>query len=108
MKIIKGYYPAYYRDNDAIQDAVTLWASVLEDEDFNAVQKGLKDFVKTDTKGFPPAPGQVITRAREIRKMEWEARKREQDQLPEPTTETMPMPDDLKRKLQDWLKGTGI
>lgn len=105
MKIIKGYYPAYYRDRETINDAVTLWSSVMEDEDFDLIQKGLKRFIKNDTKGFPPVPGQIITLAKEIRKEEFEKRRREQDQLPEPAINAVPMPEELRQKLSSWLKG---
>lgn len=108
MKIIKGYYPAYYRDREAINDAVTLWSKVMEDEDFLLIQKGLERFIKNDTKGFPPVPGQIITLAAEIRRMEWEEKQREISKLPEPPVNAVPMPDDLRAKLQEWLKGTEI
>lgn len=105
MKIIKGYYPTYYRDAEMINDAVILWTKILENEEFNFIQKGLEQFVKSDNKGFPPVPGQLITLAKETRKMEYEARKREQDQLPAPQTNTEPMPEELRQKLSSWLKG---
>jgi hypothetical protein len=108
MKIIKGYYPAYYRDRETINDAVTLWSKVMEDQDFLLIQKGLERFIKNDTKGFPPVPGQIITLAAEIRRMEWEEKQREISQLPEPPVNAVPMPDDLRAKLQEWLKGTEI
>lgn len=108
MKIIRGYYPAYYRDKEAINEAVTLWSKVMEDEDFTLIQKGLEQFIKNDTKGFPPVPGQIITLAHEIRRAEWEAKQRELDQLPEPPVNSVPMPDELRAKLQAWLRGTEI
>lgn len=104
MKIIRGYYPAYYRDKETISDAVTLWSKVMEDEDFALIQKGLERFIKNDTKGFPPVPGQIITLAKEIRKEEFEKRRREQDQLPEPGIERIEMPEELRRKLQEIFK----
>lgn len=108
MKIIKGYYPMYYRDTETINDAVTLWSKILEDEEFNFIHKGLERFVKSDSKGFPPVPGQLITLAAEIRKMEWDKKKRETDQLPEPQTNAEPMPEELRQKLSSWLKGTEV
>lgn len=108
MKIIKGYYPAYYRDREAINDAVILWAKVMEDEEFLLIQKGLERFIKSDTKGFPPVPGQIITLAAEIRRAEWEEKQREISQLPEPEVNAVPMPEELREKLQAWLKGASV
>lgn len=108
MKIIRGYYPAYYRDKETISDAVTLWSKVMEDEDFVLIQKGLERFIKNDTKGFPPVPGQIITLAAEIRRAEWEEKQREISQLPEPEVNAVPMPEELREKLQAWLKGASV
>lgn len=105
MKIIKGYYPAYYQKND-LQEAVILWAKVLENQDFNWIQKGLERFVSTDRKGFPPVPGQIIMLAADIKQEEWNRKKREQDLLPEPEINAVVMPEELRQKLNTWLKGT--
>ena len=101
MKVIRGFYPMYYRNDDTIQEAVALWAKILENEDFNYIQKGLYKFVKTDSKGFPPVPGQIITLSSEIRREEWWKRKREQDLLPEPKTERAEMPAEIREKLKN-------
>ena len=76
--------------------------------DYILIEKALFRFMTNDAKGFPPVPGQLITLAAEIRKMEWDKKKREIDQLPEPQINAEPMPEELKQKLSSWLKGTGI
>lgn len=96
MKIIKGYYPMYYRNNESIQEVVTLWHKILQDDDFLHIQKGLERFVKTDSKGFPPVPGQIITLAKDVRIEELNARQRAEDLLPEPETKVAPMPDKVR------------
>ena len=105
MKIIKGYYPMYYKGSE-LEEAVTLWAKVMQDQDFLQIQKGLERYVQTDTKGFPPVPGQIITLSREVRIEEIEKAKKERDLLPEPETKAIPMPEELREKLEKWLKGT--
>ena len=102
MKIIKGYYPAYYQRGEA-EEAVILWAKVLENEDFLWIQKGLERFVSTDRKGFPPVPGQIITIAEDMRQEESDRRKRERDLLPEPGLKGIPMPDELREKFNAML-----
>ena len=39
---------------------VEVWADVMEDYTFEQVCYGLKAFIASDTKGFPPVPGQII------------------------------------------------
>lgn len=106
MKIIKSFYPHYYSKDDAIKEAVALWSNVLEDADFLLMQKSLKQFVKTDTKGYPPVIGQLISLGQDIKKAEWEARQREIDALPQPKIERMEMPEYLRIKINEWLNKT--
>ncbi len=107
MKIVKGYYPMYYRGSE-LEEAVTLWAKVMQDQDFLQIQKGLERYVQTDTKGFPPVPGQIITLAREVRLEEIEKAKRERDLLPEPETEAIPMPDYVREAMEKWRKNMEV
>lgn len=39
---------------------INTWAAILEDYTYEAASAGLKIFLASDTKGFPPSPGQVI------------------------------------------------
>ena len=91
----------YYRNEDAVKEAVALWSNIMADENFDYIKKGLYKFVKSDSKGFPPVPGQIITIAAEIKKQEYERRKREQDLLPEPKTERAEMPAEIREKLKN-------
>ncbi len=92
----------YYRDAD-LNEAVILWHKVLADEDFGFIQKGLEQYVKTDSKGFPPVAGQLITLAKEIHRAEWDETQRQRDLLPEPEIKKVPMPDDIREKINNFM-----
>jgi hypothetical protein len=77
---------------------------MLDGDDMTYIAKAVKEFVKTDTKGFAPTIGQIRTIAAEIRKEEWDKRQRENFQLPEPEIERIPMPDDIRQKLEGLFK----
>lgn len=100
MAIIKTAYPEYYRNQTDLIDAVNLWAEMFTKDDATLIAKAVKKFIKTDSKGFPPKIGQISTLAAEIRKAEWEQRKREQDALPEPEIKIAPMPEETKERLR--------
>lgn len=60
--VIKSQYPGYYArftEKDYESMAVGLHLC-LEEYTYEQASKGLKAFLKTDTKGFPPTPGQII------------------------------------------------
>ena len=104
MAIIKTAYPEYYRNQTDLIDAVNLWAEMFAKDDAALIAKAVKKFIKTDSKGFPPKIGQISTLAAEIRKAEWEQRKREQDALHAPEIKAVPMPDEIRRKIEAWLR----
>lgn len=87
----------YYRNDESVKEAVILWSKIMENEKFDYIQKGLYEFVKTDNKGFPPVPGQIITLASEISRREWDMKK--MWELPEPETERAEMPEEMREKL---------
>lgn len=57
--MIKVYFPQSFKDADPAS-VVSAWTMVLSDVPYTAVEAGLMCFVRTDTKGFPPSPGQLI------------------------------------------------
>ena len=103
MTAIRAAYPNYYKNQAEIDDAINLWAEMLADDKAEYIAKAVKEFIKTDTSGFPPTIGQIRTRAREIHITDIEKSKRN---LPEPETKAIPMPPELREKLEKWLKGT--
>lgn len=105
MTAIKAAYPNFYKSQVETDDAISLWAEMLSEDKPDYIAKAVKDFIKNDSSGFPPTIGQIRSRAREIRIAELEAEKRERDLLPEPEVRGTPMPEELRQKLNAWLKG---
>ncbi len=68
--IIKSGYPQMYQRFTAgdLNDQISIWAAMLEDFTFSEAVAGLKMYMATDTKGFPPSPGQVIDQIRKIKR----------------------------------------
>lgn len=60
--LIKATYPNHFKahDSQGLKDMLEAWTMVFEDKDRGEAFKGLKIFLNTDTKGFPPSPGQII------------------------------------------------
>lgn len=61
MSIIRAAYPRFYAnvsDADA-GAALNLWHSMFEGDDAELVRDALTAFIASDTKGFPPVPGQI-------------------------------------------------
>ena len=108
MSAIKVAYPNYYKNQTEIDDAINLWAEMLSDDDSTYIAKAVKQFIKTDFKGFPPAIGQIRTIAAEIRKSEWEQRQRELQSLPEPKVERVSCPDEIMEKMKSFMNGTRL
>ena len=60
--VIKATYPNSFK-NYTTQDydnMIAAWSSVMEDYTYEQTSAGLKVYLSSDTKGFPPSPGQVI------------------------------------------------
>lgn len=56
-----AYPQAYSRaTNEDITAAAQLWAHVLEDYTYQQASAGLMAYMASDSRGFPPSPGQVI------------------------------------------------
>lgn len=47
------------------KETLRVWAWALEPYDFVEIQKGLAAYIRNDTTGYAPAPGQLIGRAQE-------------------------------------------
>lgn len=103
MKIISRNYRNYYKDEQEIREAAAVMYKVLESWEFMLIEKALLKFMETDSK-FPPNAGQLITMAKEIRKTEWEERKRQTDLLPEPEIKRESCPPEIMEKMQNLFK----
>lgn len=58
LMIIQATYPNYKPPDRTV--AINAWTMALEEYPYKAVEIALKAYIKTDTSGFAPSPGQVI------------------------------------------------
>ena len=65
MAYLKAIYQNYYKDD--IDLTVMAWADALIDNNAKYIMLAAKEFVKTDTSGFPPAIGQLREIARKFK-----------------------------------------
>lgn len=77
---------------------------LFEDYKYTLIEKALLKFLKSDSKGFPPVAGQLITLADEIKRIEWDIKQQEQFNLPAPKTERQEMPEELREKMSKMFK----
>jgi hypothetical protein len=105
MMAIKAAFPNFYKNQTEVDDAIALWSEMLADDASEFIAKAVKHFIKNDTSGFPPSIGQIRTLAAEIRRSEWEKQQREIDMLPAPVIKGVPMPDEIRVKLEAFKKG---
>lgn len=68
MAVLRGAYPAFYRDISKAEanDTVNLWMDMFADSDSSIVGAAVKSLISADTKGFPPTIGQVKEKMRFI------------------------------------------
>lgn len=61
MGIIQVAYPNYYhnKSKEELMAAVNLWAEMFKDDNFQLVSAGVKSFITSDVKGFPPTIGAI-------------------------------------------------
>ena len=61
MAVLKAAYPGFYRgmSREDAGAAVNLWNTMFDKEPYSLVSAGVMALIAADTKGFPPAIGQV-------------------------------------------------
>lgn len=59
LAVLSAAYPRNICDDDAAA-LVRLWASVFSDVPYSDVGAAVMEFIKQDTKGFMPVPGQIL------------------------------------------------
>lgn len=66
MEILNAAYPRFYANSsqDEKIKALALWAEMFREYPVKAVAYAVKTFIAEDTKGFPPAIGQIMERVR--------------------------------------------
>mgnify|MGYP002626607181 CR=1 FL=1 len=62
IAVTKALYPNHFKGYSAedTEYLIAGWGSVLSDYTYEQAGAGLKKFFASDTKGFPPSPGQII------------------------------------------------
>jgi hypothetical protein len=65
---IIGMYPGHYKNFSQfeINTMIDSWNMCFEDYTYEQASQGLKIFFASDTKGFPPVPGQIIENIMQI------------------------------------------
>lgn len=60
--LVQATYPDHFKgyDKRKTKDMLDAWTMVFEDKDPGQAFKGLRIFLTTESKGFPPSPGQII------------------------------------------------
>ena len=68
LAVLRGAYPAFYRDitKQEADSTIALWMSMFDEEPYELVGAAVKAFIAGDSKGFPPAIGQIKERIRQI------------------------------------------
>lgn len=66
MDILAAIYPAFYsKQSDGKRyNAASLWAALFEPYPVDLVIAAVKSFIASDTRGFPPVPGQILEKVR--------------------------------------------
>lgn len=70
-EIIRTMYAAYPTavrgmTADELTETVNMWAALFAEEPVQLVAAALKGCILADTKGFPPSPGQVMNKIKQI------------------------------------------
>lgn len=68
LSVLRGAYPGFYRDitKQEAESTIALWSSMFDEEPYELVGAAVKAFISGDSKGFPPAIGQIKERIRLI------------------------------------------
>ena len=61
LSVLKAAYPQFYKGmtREDAEAVVGLWGSMFADDPYMLVAGAVKAFIASDTRGFPPAVGQV-------------------------------------------------
>lgn len=68
MAVLQAAYPQFYakQSPDDLQNIVTLWTDLFEDEPYPLVAAATKALIKTRTSTFPPGIGEINEKIRQI------------------------------------------
>lgn len=70
VKIIKTFYPHSFKTFSEFEyeNLIRSYHSIFSDYAFDDLQEGLMSFIRTDSKGFPPAPAKIIQLSEQIKR----------------------------------------
>ena len=70
LAVITASYPSHFSgySKSQLDNLLMAWTMVMEDYTYEQASAGLKAYLASETKGFPPSPGQVIDCIQKIRK----------------------------------------
>lgn len=62
LKAVTGTYPVYYAKlgTDELKNMVRIWQAVFQGYTYEQVQAGTVMYIRSDSSGYPPSPGQII------------------------------------------------
>lgn len=66
LMMVQAAYPNYKPPDKTV--TVNMWHEMLKECDETSVMMGLKEFIKTDTSGFAPSIGQIISKMETVEK----------------------------------------
>ena len=66
--VVKATYPSVYGKYTKadLESLLISWRMCLGDYTYDQASKGLMAYMRTDTKGFPPVPGQIIEQIQKL------------------------------------------
>ena len=97
LTILKGEYENSYKDFETI---ASTWDAMFKNDDYKYIAKAVYRYIETNATGFKPQIGQLKALAKEIKREDYDKRMREQELLPAPKTNAIPMPEELKEKFE--------
>lgn len=68
LMTVQAAYPSFNPPNKNV--TVNTWFAMLQEYDYRTAMAGLKAYIASDTKGFPPAIGQIIGKMHDIREVQ--------------------------------------
>jgi hypothetical protein len=66
LMIVQASYPSFKPPDKTV--TVNMWHEMLQEYDEESAMRGLKEFIKTDTSGFAPSIGQIISKMETVKK----------------------------------------
>ena len=62
IAVIRAAFPMHLKNltNQDLEQMISVWQTTLDDVPYSLMSAGLKTFIRTDKKGFPPTPGQIL------------------------------------------------